>query len=100
MPFTCRGLDSLLRPTRRSSPPPFNPTGRSCPPIPISGPLLASTKATAPSIIVLRRQSNWSVTEVAALIQANIDAIADPIEAGSVVVLEESRIRIRQLPLA
>ena len=61
---------------------------------------LASTKAAAPSVILLRRQSNRSVPEVAALIQANIDAIADPIEAGSVVVLEESRIRIRQLPLA
>jgi predicted nuclease of predicted toxin-antitoxin system len=64
------------------------------------GTLLASTKAEAPSVILLRRQSNRSVPEVAALIQANIDAIADPIEAGSVVVLEESRIRIRQLPLA
>lgn len=64
------------------------------------GTLLASTKAKAPSVILLRRQSNRSVSEVAALIQANIDAIADPTEAGSVVVLEESRIRIRQLPLA
>lgn len=86
-------LELASDPTRTSSPLPFNPIGRSCL-------LLASTKAEAPSIILLRRQTNRSVPEVAALIQANIDAMTEPIEAGSVVVLEESRIRIRQLPLA
>lgn len=63
------------------------------------GELLARTNAEAPSVLLLRRQGGRRSHEIAALILANIDAIADDLQAGAIVVLENKRIRIRSLPL-
>jgi predicted nuclease of predicted toxin-antitoxin system len=64
------------------------------------GTLLAGMRASAPSTILVRRVSNRRVEELAALILANLDDLTEPLENGAVVVIEESRIRVRPLPLA
>ena len=62
------------------------------------GTLLSQSGARSPSLILLRRISNRRVRELAALLLANLVEVAEPIEAGAVVVIEESRIRVRMLP--
>lgn len=63
------------------------------------GELLARLGATQPSVLLLRRQGQRRAVEVAALIVANLDQVAEDLEAGAVVVLESDRIRIRRLPI-
>ncbi len=64
------------------------------------GTLLAEERASAPSMILMRRLSNRRADELSALILANPDDVADTLEQGAVVVIEETRIRVRLLPLA
>lgn len=64
------------------------------------GTLLAGMRASAPSTILVRRVSNRRVEELAALILANLDDLTEPLENGAVAVIEESRIRVRPLPMA
>jgi predicted nuclease of predicted toxin-antitoxin system len=61
--------------------------------------LLATSNADGPSILLLRRQEQRRADEVAALILANLDDVADDLWSGAVVVLDDERIRIRSLPL-
>lgn len=63
------------------------------------GELLSRSNADAPSVLLLRRQSGRRATEIADLIVANLDAIADDLETGAIVVMSDTRIRVRQLPL-
>ena len=63
------------------------------------GELLAASNAAGPSIVLLRRQAQRRAHEIAALILANLDAVAEDLQSGAVVVLDEERIRIRRLPL-
>lgn len=63
------------------------------------GELLARSNAESPSILLLRRQIGRRSHEIAALIIANLDAIADDLEAGAIVVISDTRIRVRPLPL-
>lgn len=63
------------------------------------GELLALGDATGPSLVLLRRQQGRRAAEVAALVLANLDVIADDLDAGAVVVFDEDRLRIRRLPL-
>lgn len=51
-------------------------------------------------MILVRRLSNRRPDELAALILANLHAVADALEQGAVIVIEETRIRVRLLPLA
>lgn len=60
---------------------------------------LAATAATGPSILLLRRQQNRRSREIADLILANLDAVADDLSTGAVVVLDDDRVRIRALPI-
>lgn len=62
------------------------------------GELLAASNATAPSILLLRRQGQRRAHEIAALILANLDDVAEDIRAGAVVVFEAGRVRVRRLP--
>lgn len=62
------------------------------------GELLAVTNADSPSLLLLRRQTERPAAEIAQLIVANLAAVAEDIAAGSVVVLDADRIRIRRLP--
>lgn len=63
------------------------------------GELLAASNAPQPSVLLLRRQQGRRAAELARLLLANVDVIADDLGAGAIVVLDESRIRVRRLPL-
>jgi predicted nuclease of predicted toxin-antitoxin system len=62
------------------------------------GELLATGGAVAPSLILFR-QGNRGPEHHAETINANLDAVADDLAEGAVVVFTEDRIRIRRLPV-
>jgi predicted nuclease of predicted toxin-antitoxin system len=63
------------------------------------GTLLAMGNRGRPSVLPLRLASPRRATHVAALLHLNLPAVADALDAGSVVVVEDARIRIRSLPM-
>jgi predicted nuclease of predicted toxin-antitoxin system len=63
------------------------------------GTLLAIRKQTAPSVILFRHGSQHRPADQAALLKANLPQLIGALEAGSIVVIEPGRIRIRALPL-
>ena len=63
------------------------------------GTLLARTGAKTPSIVLIRRSSGRRPRQLAALLLANLDQIADDLAAGAVVVVTDRDLRIRRLPI-
>ncbi len=63
------------------------------------GAILARTQATSPSFILIRRAANERPTEQAGLLMGNLDAVADDLDAGAIVVLGDRTLRIRPLPI-
>ncbi len=63
------------------------------------GELLAVSNAAKPSVLLLRRQQGRRAAQLAALLLANLGDVADDLAEGSIVVLDERRIRVRRLPL-
>jgi predicted nuclease of predicted toxin-antitoxin system len=63
------------------------------------GTILARTHASAPSVILIRRAEGRRVDELLALLAANLATLETAVDEGSVVVLGESTIRIRRLPI-
>ncbi len=61
--------------------------------------LLASRQDPWPSVVLLRRLAFHRSEFVVSLLLANLGQLADALEQGSLVVLEEHRIRVRRLPL-
>jgi predicted nuclease of predicted toxin-antitoxin system len=63
------------------------------------GTLLAQSRASRPSFILIRRLSGRRAAEQSAIIQANLPQVAEDLAAGAVVVLGDDWIRIRRLPM-
>ena len=62
------------------------------------GTLLAATQATIPSVILFRRPSQRRPDYQVALLVNNLPAL-EVLEQGCIVVFDESRLRIRMLPI-
>jgi predicted nuclease of predicted toxin-antitoxin system len=63
------------------------------------GALLARSRASAPSVVLVRRVAGRRVEALAALLIANLPPVENDLHAGSVVALTENTLRIHRLPL-
>jgi predicted nuclease of predicted toxin-antitoxin system len=63
------------------------------------GTLLAARKANSPSLVLFRHGSQHRPSDQLSLLNANLPRFEQDLEAGSVVVIEPERIRVRSLPL-
>ncbi len=63
------------------------------------GGLLADAGASLPSVILIRRLQGRRAAEQAALLLDHVDDIQDDLVQGCIVAIDETRIRIRPLPI-
>lgn len=63
------------------------------------GGLLAAQRATAPSVLLTRAIAMLRAPELAALVVSALDTAADALEAGAIVAVGRSDVRVRRLPL-
>ena len=64
-----------------------------------SGTALARKRVSRPSVILFRRRSGWRPQAQVGLLLSNLPQVADALWRGWVVVLEQTRVRIRALPI-
>jgi predicted nuclease of predicted toxin-antitoxin system len=62
------------------------------------GELLANAPVLAPSVILLRRTDKRAAS-LAAVILANLEQVTDDLAAGALIVISDTRIRARRLPM-
>jgi len=63
------------------------------------GTIIALRNERFPSIIIFRRTRNRKPPEQAALLISNLEQIEASLKKGSIVIIEDNRIRIRALPI-
>lgn len=63
------------------------------------GALLARTGAEQPSLLLIRRSRARRADEMAALLLANLEQVTDDLHAGAIVVVTDTDLRIRSLPI-
>jgi predicted nuclease of predicted toxin-antitoxin system len=63
------------------------------------GAILAQRREKKPSVLLLRRIGQRRPEVQVEVLLLNLPAIAESLEIGSVVVIEENRIRVRTLPI-
>lgn len=63
------------------------------------GTILARTRAARPSVVLFRLEQDRRVPDLVELLQANLPAIEAAADQGSIVVITESLVRIRALPI-
>lgn len=63
------------------------------------GAILARRRVITPSVILLRRPGQQRPEQQAVLLLNNLDGITEALAQGSIISFEETRVRIRRLPL-
>ena len=63
------------------------------------GQLLAGSGAKLPSLILLRRETDRTATAQAQLLLGNLNEVLTDLEAGAIVVMEATSMRVRRLPV-
>lgn len=63
------------------------------------GALLAEARATTPSVILVREMVNQRPAELVAVLLAQLDVLDEHLQAGAIVALTPTGIRVRPLPL-
>jgi predicted nuclease of predicted toxin-antitoxin system len=63
------------------------------------GGILSRSKASSPSLILIRRLVGRRAAQQAAIILANLDQVSEDLAAGAVVVIHEDLLRVRRLPM-
>ena len=63
------------------------------------GTLLAARRQVKPSFILVRSSDPLTAGDVAGLILANLDSVAEDLGAGAIATFARGRLRIRRLPI-
>jgi predicted nuclease of predicted toxin-antitoxin system len=63
------------------------------------GTIIALRNVQFPSVIIFRRTRNRKPIEQVSLLLSNLEQIVDSLKKGSIVIIEDTRIRIRNLPI-